>query len=296
MCKFLKKIFGKKDDEPMTGGGIISGSVSYEENVPEIDVITGTISHEESGQTSEETAPEVNQTGATSESAQTEPIQTVTPEKPNNDTKTFVVLLDNGHAKSTAGKRSPKFEDGRQFFEYEFNRDVVSRIAEKLWKLGIKYQVLVPEVNEDVALSERARRANAFCDEYGTDNCMFISVHSNAYGMGEKWESPGKWSVWTTKGKTRSDEYAKIMYGAAEDILKPYGFGCRDGKVQGNGNDGPDYEENFTVIYKTKCPAILTENLFYTNKKECEWLMTDEGRQAIADLHVEGIQRIMKTR
>ena len=113
--------------------------------------------------------------------------------------------------------------------------------------------------------------------------------------MGDKWETPGKWSVWTTVGVTKSDEYGKVMYDVAEEMLKPYGFGCRDGVVQGNGNAGPDYEENFTVIYKTWCPAILTENLFFTNKKECEWLMTDEGRQVIADIHVEGIRRIVES-
>ena len=205
----------------------------------------------------------------------------------------FVVLLDNGHAKSTPGKRSPKLDDGRIFYEWEFNRDVVARIADGLTKLGIKHHILVPEIETDVALSERANRANKYCKQYGTKNCFFISVHSNAFGKEGKWEDPGRWSVWTTVGVTKSDEYGKIFYKVAEEMLEPYGFACRDGKVQGNGNDGPDYESNFTVIYKTWCPAILTENLFYTNKRECEWLMTNEGRQVIADIHIEAIKRII---
>jgi N-acetylmuramoyl-L-alanine amidase len=40
----------------------------------------------------------------------------------------FLWILDNGHSKATPGKRSPKLEDGRQFFEYEFNRDIVKRL------------------------------------------------------------------------------------------------------------------------------------------------------------------------
>ena len=204
----------------------------------------------------------------------------------------FVVLLDNGHAKSTPGKRSPKLDDGSQFFEYEFNRDIVKRIAKGLDEVGIKYHILVPEVEEDIDLTTRAKRANAFCKQYGKENCMLISVHSNAYGKGDKWEDPGRWSVWTTVGVTKSDEYGKVLYETAEEMLEPYGFGCRNGKVQGNGNAGPDYEENFTVIYKARCPAILTENLFFTNKKECEWLMTDTGRKVIADIHIEGIKKI----
>lgn len=205
----------------------------------------------------------------------------------------FHILLDNGHAKSTPGKHSPALDNGDVFYEWEFNRDVVGRIAEGLDKLGIKYHILVPEVEKDVALCERANRANQYCKEYGAKNCLFISVHSNAFGNGKKWEDPGKWSVWTTVSVTKSDEMSKVFYNVAKEQLEPCGFSCRDGKVQGNGNAGPDYESNFTVLYKTWCPAILTENLFYTNKKECEWLMTDEGRQVIADIHIEAIRRIV---
>jgi N-acetylmuramoyl-L-alanine amidase len=222
-------------------------------------------------------------------SGNTQTVETMDTEYRN---KNFFVLLDNGHAKSTPGKRSPKLPNGERFYEWEFNRDVVSRIASGLDKLGIKYHILVPETDKDIALSERARRANEYCEKYGTKNCLFISVHSNALGNGDKWESAGKWSVWTTVGVTKSDAYAKVFYDVAEEKLRPFGFGCRDGKVQGNENLGPDYEENFTVIYKTRCPAILTENLFYTNRQECEFLMTDTGRQVIADIHIEGIKRV----
>jgi N-acetylmuramoyl-L-alanine amidase len=209
------------------------------------------------------------------------------------ETTNFVVLLDNGHAKSTPGKRGPLFSDGTRFFEWEFNRDVVARIAKGLDELKIKYHVLVPEIEEDITLSERAKRANEYCKKYGTKNCFFISVHSNAFGDGQKWETPGGWSVYTTVGVTKSDEYGKVMYEVAKEMLEPYGFKCRDGKGHKDGNEGPDYEENFTVIYKTWCPAILTENLFFTNEKESTFLMTDEGRQVIADIHIESIKRII---
>ena len=37
------------------------------------------------------------------------------------------ILLDNGHGYDTPGKRSPIWPDGSQLFEWEFNRDIVSR-------------------------------------------------------------------------------------------------------------------------------------------------------------------------
>ena len=203
----------------------------------------------------------------------------------------FHVLLDNGHASSTPGKRQ-QLSNGKYFFEYEFNRDVVRRIAEKLDVLGIPYEILVPEVDEDIALSTRAARANSFCTKYGTNNCFFISVHSNAYGDGKTFTSAKGWSVWTTKGGDKSDEYATKMFNVASEILPKYGMTTR----ADNSDNDPDYEENYTVIYKTWCPAILTENMFFTNKKEVEWLLTDEGRDAIAEIHVEGIKRIINSR
>lgn len=257
MCvsaNFLKHLFKKKDDDSLNEEKISEATMNEEINL------------------------------------ETETIEA--PQEVEKETN-FVVLLDNGHAKSTPGKRSPLLPDGGRFYEWEFTRDIVARIARGLDKLKIKYHILVPEIEEDIKLSERARRANNYCNKYGRKNCIFISVHSNAFGDGNTWQTPGKWSVWTTVGVTKSDEYSKIMYKVAEEMLKPYGFGCRDGNIQGNGNEGPDYEENFTVLYKTWCPAILTENLFYTNKKECEWLLTDVGRQVIADIHIEGIRRII---
>lgn len=199
----------------------------------------------------------------------------------------MVFLLDNGHAKSTPGKRSPKFEDGSQFFEYEFNRDIVKRIAKKLDVLGIKYHILVPEVETDVALSVRANRANEYVKKYGKDNCLFISVHANAAGRGD-WMNARGWAVYTTRGKTKSDDYATIFFEEAQKLLPKYHMTLRKDMSDGD----PDYEENFTVIYKTVCPAILTENLFQDNKVDVAFLRSEEGRNVIADIHVNAIKRI----
>ena len=39
----------------------------------------------------------------------------------------------------------------------------------------------------------------------------------------------------------------------------------------------------------TNCPACLTENLFQDNKEDVDFLLSEEGYQAIVDLHVNGI-------
>lgn len=202
----------------------------------------------------------------------------------------FIVLLDNGHAKSTPGKCSPPFDDGKRFYEYEFARDIVKRISEKLSKLKILYKIVTPEVEEDVPLSTRANRVNRYCNKYGKNKCLLISIHANASGNKDKWMSARGWSVWTTKGKTKSDEYADIFYNEAKKILPLYGMTLRCDLT----DTDYDYEENFTILYKSICPAILTENLFQDNKQDCEFLMSEKGRDVIADIHVNAIKQIIE--
>ena len=73
----------------------------------------------------------------------------------------------------------------------------------------------------------------------------------------------------------------------AESTLKPFGKTIRK-----YSSKKYSWEENFTVLVLAKCPAILTENLFYDNKEEVKFLLSDEGREAIAQYHVNAILKI----
>ena len=191
----------------------------------------------------------------------------------------MLVLLDNGHGKDTPGKRSPKWPDGRQLFEYEFNRDIVYRIARMCEAANIGYGLLVPEI-EDISLGERVRRANMVAKQH--PGSFLISVHANA-GGGTGWEA------WTSPGQTRSDEIADLLY--IEAIKALPGIKIRTDKH----SDGDmDKESRFYILRKTTCPAVLTENLFMDNQKDCEYLLSDEGRQIIARLHFDAIRKIFK--
>ena len=53
----------------------------------------------------------------------------------------------------------------------------------------------------------------------------------------------------------------------------------------------PDIEKNFYILRHTRCPAVLTENLFMDNRDDVAFLESAEGSQAIVNLHVEGIRR-----
>lgn len=192
------------------------------------------------------------------------------------------VCLDNGHGSNTAGKRSV---DGK-LLEYKWNREVVKLIAEGLEKLGIKYYIVTPELT-DIGLTTRANRVNARVNKNrpkGISTILF-SVHVNAAGNGTKWMNAQGWSAWTTKANNNSDKLAECAYDAAEKILKPMGVRIRTDMSDGD----RDYESNFTILYKSNCPCVLTENLFMDNKEECELLLTDAMKQAIADVHIQAV-------
>lgn len=190
----------------------------------------------------------------------------------------LTVILDNGHGQETAGKRSPVWEDGTQLFEWEFNRDVVKRVHEKLTKAGVVSLKLVPETS-DVSITQRIIRCNrivAAANKDG-DQCVLVSVHANA-GGGTGFE------VLTSVGKTRSDDLAEIFCELSPKYL--VGFPVRKDMADGDS----DKETNaVSILPKTNCPAVLTENLFMDREKDCRFIMSDEGREAVADLHVEAV-------
>lgn len=273
MCKFIKNWIARK--LAYNGTGTTPTTTTVPDNTIIVEDGPDTTTPDPNATTPEPATTTIDPSCATPE-----------PSKPGTSASRLVVLLDNGHASTTPGKRSP---DG-QLREYEVNRDLVSRISKGLTKMGIRNYIIVPEADVDVALSKRAARANEYCKEYGKDNCLFISVHVNAAGNGTEWMNARGWSVWTTKGKTRSDEYADIFWEEMCPLITKFGMNMRQDMSDGD----KDYEENFTVLYKTQCPAVLTENLFMDNRTDKKFLMTEEGRSALAEGHINAILRISR--
>lgn len=194
-------------------------------------------------------------------------------------------VLDCGHSLTTQGKRSPD----HQFFEYEYNRIIGKIVSERLNELGIEYCFTYP-IDEpyDLSLTSRANVANQKAKEKGTGNVLLISIHSNAAGNGKQWMNAKGWSVWTTKGKTRSDKFAEIFWEEARKVCAKYGRTTRQDKSDGDN----DWESNFTVIFNTICPSILIEEFFYDNEEEMNWLLSDEGKNACTEIIINAIKRI----
>lgn len=189
------------------------------------------------------------------------------------------VLIDNGHGCDTPGKRSP---DGR-FLEYAYNRLIARAVVRHLQYRGYDAELLVPE-EKDISLRERVRRVNKICTALGKENVCLVSIHVNAAGRGDRWWMATGWCCYTSVGQTAGDKLADAMYAAARHhlaghILRSY---WRDGDA--------DLEANFYLLRNTHCAAVLTENGFMDSIESLRFLESDEGKIAICNTHVDGIQ------
>ena len=193
------------------------------------------------------------------------------------------ILIDPGHGIDTPGKRSP---DGL-FREYLWNRQVADLILEGLVSAGVDASLVVTETN-DVSLRNRVNRVNTICNRLGASNVLLVSIHANAAGNGSAWMNAKGWSCYTSKGKTKSDQVAECLYDAFEEEFQ-------DRKIRKDMSDGDrDWEENFYVLQKSKCPAVLLENFFYDNREECAWMLQEETKKRIASAVVKGIIKYIK--
>lgn len=201
-------------------------------------------------------------------------------------------MIDGEYQTSTRWWKRSYFKDGKlldpakhtlveleaindmKYYEGVGNRDIAKRIMELCKQNGIRYYDVVNS-EKDVSLANRVRTANDLQTKYG--NCLYLSIHSDAF---EKQSAEG-FSVYTSPGFTDSDKIAPI-------IFKEMGIEFPTHKPR------PDKEAAFYVLKNTSMPAVLSENLFYTNYKECLLLNTEAGRQKIANAHFRAIQHIEK--
>lgn len=193
------------------------------------------------------------------------------------------ILIDPGHGVETPGKRSPN----GLFREYRWNREVADLVLGGLLALGIDASLVVTETN-DVSLRNRVNRVNTICNKIGSSNVLLVSIHSNAVGNGSEWMNAKGWSCYTSKGQTMSDLVADFLYLAFEEEFQ-------DRKIRKDMSDGDkDWEENFYILAKTKCPAVLIENFFYDNKEECEWLLREDTKERIAITIIRGLKMYLR--
>lgn len=189
------------------------------------------------------------------------------------------ILLDNGHGKETAGKRSP---DG-SILEWEYARRVVAEVSKRLKAEGYNVEPVTPE-ESDIPLKTRCARVNTMCRRFGIGKCLLVSVHLNASGNGNEWMSGNGWQACISlNASSMSKRLAECLaYKAANRFrVRMPSIGQRY------------WQQNLAICRDTICPAVLTENLFMDNRKDAQTLLSDDGFESIVRLHYEGIKRFV---
>lgn len=192
------------------------------------------------------------------------------------------ILIDNGHGQDTAGKRSP---DGT-LREYAYAREIAKRVEKALQEKGYDAERIVTE-ESDIKLSERCRRANTVCRKVGSKNVLLVSVHNNAAGADGKWHSARGWSAHISLNASAG---SRVLAGCLIRAAEQAGL-----KVRKYSPQEPYWRQNLAICRDTLCPAVLTENLFQDNKEDVQWLLSEDGKQTITDVHVSGIINYIKS-
>ena len=196
--------------------------------------------------------------------------------------KNMIILTDPGHGIDTAGKRSP---DGR-LREYKYAREIAAEVVKRLKAQGYNAQQLVTEEN-DISLGTRCKRVNDICKHFGVSNVLLVSIHCNAAGADGKWHDARGWQACVSlNASTKSKQFACYLY----DMAQVQGLKMRSPKPGQKW-----WAQNLAICRDTNCPAVLTENLFQDNLADVDFLLSEKGREAIINLHVEGIINYIKS-
>lgn len=194
----------------------------------------------------------------------------------------MIILIDNGHGVETPGKCSP---DGR-LREYAWAREIARRIAIALQREGIDARMLVPETT-DIPLSVRTRRVNEVCKAEGARNVCLVSIHNNAAGADGRWHDARGFAVYTSNNAGQGSRRLAAEFYA----------GAKARGLTGNRATPPQgfWQASLAMCRDTKCTAVLTENLFQDNREDVAFLLSNEGKTTIVDLHVNAILNYIAT-
>lgn len=174
----------------------------------------------------------------------------------------MLIAIDNGHGKNTAGKRTPKFEDGTQMREWEFNYATAKYLKAELERCGFK-TIMLSDTENDTPLATRVSKANSAKAD------LVISIHANALTEA-KFGTHGGTEMFVYKAGNTAEKYAKNM------LNRVMSNSCKGFK-----NRGIKYN-NLYMTRETNAPSILVEALFMDNLEEAKKLKSDSFRRQYA--------------
>lgn len=200
-------------------------------------------------------------------------------------------IIDPGHGKMQAGKRSPVLEDGRQFLEWKNNWEVAEILLQKIKQSFEIDGCMSLQVSKEKAgrmLEERVKNINNISTAVKKHNYVpiCISIHSNAFT--DTWSPPSGIETYYYRHVSQPDEkrnigrrYALIFQKHLVDRI-----GFKDRNVKPN--------NTFYILKNTICTTVLTETGFYTNRNEVEKMLSSSFPMDMAEAHYDAMLEISK--
>lgn len=184
------------------------------------------------------------------------------------------VILGTAHGVNVVGKHSPDM----RLREWMYSRMVCSLVRDALRERGVKCVIDI-EGDREPSLAARIALVNRLVDRCG--DCLYVSIHNNAAGSDGRWHGARGFAAYVAPSASpASRRLASIIHRRALDM------GLRGNRCYPSRGY---YEQSLAVCRDTRCPAVLTENLFQDNREDVDFLLSPEGRQTIVDLHVQSI-------
>lgn len=209
----------------------------------------------------------------------------------------ILVAIGTCHRLRELGKQSP---DGR-LIECIYGREIAKAVHEKLQAKGcrtiIDYTPLdLPKTMQSPSAKQERQRelamrvnlVNELCRQEGAKRVIYVSIHVNASPpVDNQWHKSNGWQVSVgTKASAKSKQLAGFLFDAAR---------AKGLKMRRPTQLQKYWEQSLYVLNNTACPAVLTENLFQDNLDDVDFLLSEEGKQVIVDLHVEGIIKYIES-
>ena len=134
--------------------------------------------------------------------------------KPRKSKSNTCVIIDAAHGVNVPGKGSPyslnNVQPHLEFREYLWSREICCMLAAELERIGLDV-VFTVTGDEEPGLLYRYMVANNHIDQHPDMHHIFVSIHSNAAGNGNKWCNARGWCALTTKGNNNSDKLAECL-------------------------------------------------------------------------------------
>jgi N-acetylmuramoyl-L-alanine amidase len=215
-----------------------------------------------------------------------------------NPNKNKLLILNPGHALNTKGKRTP---DGIK--EYEFNKPIAERVKAYAENLGYECIIANPydieDDNANVALNIATGHINRIATKAKKEGkeVICISIHANAHQPNfpkNEWNDASGTVTFYYEQKTKdkqgkeitlkSKEGEKLAVAIHKEMVKQTGLPDRAFSF----NRGKALGANFGVLRNTICTTVLVECAFMTNRRDADFLKSDEGKDICAKAIITG--------